>query len=97
MRHLTITALKNLKNFREISAKKSTVRSSRSQVFYKIDVYKNCAKSTEKLLYWSHFLIKSPEIKSLQYGCVAVNFAKFLGTPLLQRPSGEKKGQLKKS
>ena len=52
---------------------KKRCRSSRSQMFFKIDVLKNFAIFTGKHLCWSLFLIKLQAFK-----CFPVNIAKFL-------------------
>ena len=63
------------------------MRSSRSQMFFKIDVLRNFAEFTGKHQLWSLFLIKLQtwrSAKRLQYKCFPVNIAKFLRAPLLQ-------------
>ena len=60
---------------------KNPRRSSRYQVFYKVGVLKKLANFTRKHRCWSHFLIKSPEIKWIQHRCFPGNFAKLLRTP----------------
>ena len=58
-------------------------RSSRSQMFFKIDLLKNFAIFVGKLLCWSLFLIKlqalkpATLLKRLQHMCFPVNTAKF--------------------
>ena len=60
------------------------IRSSRSQMFFKISVLKNFAVFTGKHQLWSLFLIKLQtwrSAKRLQHRCFPVNIAKFLRTP----------------
>ena len=64
-------------------------RSSRSQMFFKIDVPKKFANITGKHLCQSPFFNKVANLmpptllkKRLQYRCFPVNFAKLLRTPL---------------
>ena len=52
---------------------------SHSQMFYKIDAYKNLAIFTGKHLCWSFFLKKIVK-KRLQHRCFSVNIAKCLST-----------------
>ena len=52
---------------------------SHSQMFYKIDAYKNLAIFTGKHLCWSFFLKKFVK-KRLQHRCFSVNIAKCLST-----------------
>ena len=58
-------------------------RSSRSQMFFKVDVLKNFANFTGKHVYCSLFLIKICNFikKRLQHTCFPVKFAKLLRTP----------------
>ena len=72
----------------EAVLEKNVSKSSRSQVFYKIDVLKKFANFTKKQQSCSHFLKKSPEVKRFQHRCFPVNFAKLLRTPFLQSISG---------
>ena len=51
--------LKVFWNFRNTSRKRPTVRSKRSQVFYKIVILKKSAKFQRKQQCWSHFFRKS--------------------------------------
>ena len=55
-------------------------KSSRSQMFSKLDFFKNLANCTEKHLCWSLFSINFVK-KKLQLRCFPVKFAKFLRTP----------------
>ena len=73
------------------------IRSSRSQVFFKIDVLQNLAIFTEKIPVLASyrkntrvagFKASSFIEKRLQLRCLPVKFAKFLGTPFLQSISG---------
>ena len=64
-------------------------------MFYKKSVFKNFSKFTRKHLCWSLFLNKVPGLKPstllrkrLRRRYFPVNFAKFLGTSLLQNTSG---------
>ena len=50
-------------------------RSSRSQMFYKVGVFKNFAKFTGKHLCWSHFLIKL-------HMCFPMTFVEFSRAPI---------------
>ena len=72
--------LKIFWNIQDTSRKKSTVKSSRPQVFSKIGVLKKFAKSPRTLQCWSHFLVKCPDIKILQHKSFFVNFAKLSRT-----------------
>ena len=56
----------------------TTLRSTRSQTFFKIVVLKNFANFTGKSLYWSLFLIFDNVKQRLQHRCFPVKFAKFL-------------------
>ena len=58
---------------------KNRCRSSRSQMFFKVDVFKNFAIFTGKHLCWSLFLIKLQAFR-----CFPVNIAKFLRVAFLQ-------------
>ena len=51
-------------------------RSSRSQMFFKIDVVKNLRNLTAKYMCWSFFIYLR-----LQQRCFSVKFCKFLRTP----------------
>ena len=62
---------------------KSRCRSSRSQMFFKIDVLTNFAVFTGKHLCWSLF-----QIKLQAFECFPVNIAKFLRAAFLQNTSG---------
>ena len=69
--------------------KSCTYRSSRSQMFFQIDVFKNFTNFTEKHRCWSLFLIKLQTcnfIKNrLQHRCFSVTFEKFLRTLFLRK------------
>ena len=57
------------------------LKSSCSQMFYKISVLKIFAKCARKHLFWSHFLIKlqvSRPTKRLEHRYFSVNFSQFL-------------------
>ena len=71
----------------ETVLEKNPWRSSCSQVFCKISFLKKFANFTRKHQCWSHFLIKSPDIKRLQHRCFPVHFAKLLRTSFLQNTS----------
>ena len=66
---------------------KMRIRSSRSQMFFKIGVLKNFTNFTLKHLCWILFWIKLPAIrpatllKRLQHRCFPVKFAKILRIP----------------
>ena len=47
-------------------------------------IHKKFAKLSEKLLCWSHFLIKLCHKMWLQHKCFSVNFANLLRTPVLK-------------
>ena len=67
------------------------IRSSRSQMFFKIGVLKIFAVFTGKHQRWSLFLIKLQTwrpVKRLQHRCFSVDIAKFLRTSFLQNTSG---------
>ena len=71
-----------LKIVRMFLEKRSTIRSSSSQMFYKKDIFETFAEFTRKRQFWDLLLIKSLQIKRLQQRCFPVNFAKnFHGTP----------------
>ena len=57
----SLVFLKIFWNFRNTSRKRPTVRSKRSQVFYKIGILKKSAKFPRKQQCWSHFLRKSAD------------------------------------
>ena len=66
-------------------------RRSRSQMFFKIGIFKNFAVFIGKHQRWSLFLIilqTGRPAKRHQYRCFPVNIAKFLRTPFLQNYSG---------
>ena len=69
----------------------------RSQIFFKIGVFKNFTIFTEKRLCWNLFLIKLCQVadlkacnlikKRLQHRCFPLNIDKFLKTAFLQNTS----------
>ena len=61
------------------------LRSSRSQMFYKIGVLEKFAKFTGKHLCWSHFSIKL-------HTCFPIIFVKFSRTAIFQSPLKIKQG-----
>ena len=71
----------------QINIKGKTLRSSRSQMFYKIPVLKHFAALSRKHLCWSLFLIKLQAWskflkKTFQYRIFRMNIAKFSRTPI---------------
>ena len=58
------------------------------QPFAEIDILKNSANFTEKVQYWSPFLIKFIK-KILQHRCFSVKFAKFFKNTYFYNTSGD--------
>ena len=63
------------------------IRSSHSQMFYKLGALKNFARFTGKYLRWSHFFIKFHK-KWLKHRSFPWSLAKFLKTSFIQNISG---------
>ena len=62
-------------------AQQTSLRSSRSQMIFKIGVIKTFANFTQKHLCWSLILIK---LQAFKRRCFPLKFAKYLRTPILK-------------